>query len=136
MFLGLPGGSDGKEISFNVEYLGWEDPLEEGMTTHSSILAWRTPMDRGAWWATIVHGVTKSRTLLTKHSRVYICQCYFHNLFDSLHPLTHPQVHSLHPHLHSFPENRFISSIFLESLSIYIHYIWHFFSFWLLFHFL
>ena len=29
--------------------LGWEDPLEEGMETHSSILAWRIPMDRGAW---------------------------------------------------------------------------------------
>ena len=41
--------------------LGWEDPLEEGMATHSSILAWRIPMDRGAWWAT-VHGVAKSRT--------------------------------------------------------------------------
>ena len=39
----------------------WEDPLEEGMATHYSILAWRTPMDGGAWWAT-VHGVTKSRT--------------------------------------------------------------------------
>ena len=31
--------------------LGWEDPLEEGMATHSSILTWRIPMDRGAWWA-------------------------------------------------------------------------------------
>ena len=30
-------------------YLGWEDPLEEGMATYSSILAWRIPMDRGAW---------------------------------------------------------------------------------------
>ena len=29
--------------------LGWEDPLEEGMSTHSSILAWRIPIDRGAW---------------------------------------------------------------------------------------
>ena len=29
--------------------LGWEDPLEEGMVTHSSILAWQTPTDRGAW---------------------------------------------------------------------------------------
>jgi len=38
--------------------LGWEDPQEEGMATHSSILAWRIPMDRGAWPAT-VHGVTK-----------------------------------------------------------------------------
>ena len=33
------------------------------MATHSSILAWRIPMDRGAWW-TIVHGITKSQTLL------------------------------------------------------------------------
>ena len=46
-----------------VRFLGWEDPLEEGMTTHSSILAWRIPMDRGAWQAT-VHGVTKSQTRL------------------------------------------------------------------------
>ena len=29
--------------------LGWKDPLEKGMITHSSILAWRIPMDRGAW---------------------------------------------------------------------------------------
>ena len=42
-------------------YLGQEDPLEEGMATHSSILAWRIPMDRGAW-QTAVHGVTKSQT--------------------------------------------------------------------------
>ena len=42
-----------------VQSLGQEDPLEEGMATHSSILAWRIPMDRGAWWATI-HKVTKS----------------------------------------------------------------------------
>ena len=44
-----------------VRSLGWEDPLEEGMATHSSILAWRILLDRGAWWAT-VHGVTKSPT--------------------------------------------------------------------------
>ena len=44
--------------------LSWEDPLEEGMTTHSSILACRMPMDRGAWWAT-VHGVTKSQSQLS-----------------------------------------------------------------------
>ena len=42
-----------------VQSLDWEDPLEEGMATHSSILAWRIPMDRGAWKAT-VHGVIKS----------------------------------------------------------------------------
>ena len=39
--------------------LGWEDPVEEGMATCSSILAWRIPMDRGAWWATVL-GVAKS----------------------------------------------------------------------------
>ena len=41
-----------------VQSLGWEDPLEEGMATHCSVLAWRTPMDSGAWQAT-VHRVTK-----------------------------------------------------------------------------
>ena len=47
-----------------VRSLGCKDPLEEGMATHSSILAWRIPMDRAAWWAT-VHGVAKSRTRLS-----------------------------------------------------------------------
>ena len=44
-----------------IQSLGWENPMEEGMTTHSSILAWRIPMDRGAWWVTVC-GVTKSQT--------------------------------------------------------------------------
>ena len=47
-----------------VRSLGWEDPLEESMTTHSRILDWRIPMDRGAWWAT-VHGVAKNWTHLS-----------------------------------------------------------------------
>ena len=34
-----------------VQSLGWEDSLEEGMETYSSILAWRIPMDKGAWRA-------------------------------------------------------------------------------------
>ena len=42
-----------------VQSLGWEDSLGEGMATHANILAWRIPMDRGAWWAT-VHGVMKN----------------------------------------------------------------------------
>ena len=50
----------------SVRSLGWEDPLEEGIATHSSVLAWRIPMDRGAWWAT-VHGVAKSQTRLSTH---------------------------------------------------------------------
>ena len=47
-----------------VQSLGWEDPLEEGMATHSSILAWRIPMDKGAWQAA-VHGVAKGWTQLS-----------------------------------------------------------------------
>ena len=65
--------------------LGCEDPLEEGMTTHSSILAWRilflpgesysyleNPRDRGAWWA--FYGVAQSRTRLKRlsSSSIYI----------------------------------------------------------------
>ena len=44
-----------------IQSLGWEGPLEEGMATHSSILAWRIPKDREAW-RTAVHGVIKSQT--------------------------------------------------------------------------
>ena len=44
-----------------VQSLGQEDPQEEGVAAHSSILPWRIPMDRGAWRAT-VHRVTKSQT--------------------------------------------------------------------------
>ena len=47
-----------------VRSLGWEDPLKEGTATHSSILAWKIPMDRGAW-QTAVHGVKRSRTRLS-----------------------------------------------------------------------
>ena len=48
-----------------VQSLHWEDPLEKGMATHSSILAWRTPMDRGAWWATHSPWVTKCQAQLS-----------------------------------------------------------------------
>ena len=51
-----------------VQPLGWGDPLEECMATHSSILAWRIPMDRGACWA-IVHGVEQ----LSTAQHVYVC---------------------------------------------------------------
>ena len=44
-----------------VQSLVWEDPLEEGMAAHSSVLTWIIPMDKGPWWA-IVHGVAKSQT--------------------------------------------------------------------------
>ena len=47
-----------------VQSLGQEDPLEKEMAKHSSILAWKNPMDRGAWWAA-VHGIPKSRAQLS-----------------------------------------------------------------------
>ena len=42
MNVGFPGGASGRESTW-VWSLGQEDPLEEGMATHSSILAWRIP---------------------------------------------------------------------------------------------
>ena len=56
--MGFPCGSAGKESACSVGDLGWEDPLEKGMATHSGILAWKIP------WTT-VHGVTKSQTRLS-----------------------------------------------------------------------
>ena len=53
-----------------VRSLDWEDPLEKGMTTHSSIPAWRI---RGAWRAMGVHGVAKSRTQLSNCDFTNIC---------------------------------------------------------------
>ena len=67
----FPSGSDGKESACSAGDLrlipgrypgeGGEDTLEKGMAIHSSILACRNSMDRGAWWAT-VHGVAKIQT--------------------------------------------------------------------------
>ena len=51
-----------------VQSLGWEDPLEEEMATHSSILAWENPVNRGAWWAT-VHEVT---TAAAEHAHTHV----------------------------------------------------------------
>ena len=67
--LRLPGGSDGKESACNagvqVQSLGLEDPLEKGMATHSSILAWRIPWTEEPGWGgrevVTVHGVTKNQ---------------------------------------------------------------------------
>ena len=56
-----------------VPSLGWEDPLEKGMATHSSILGLENTMDREAWQA-IVHGVTKSQTPLSTHASNYLSE--------------------------------------------------------------
>ena len=63
--MGLPWWPSGNNLLAMQEMwdrsLGWEDPLEKEMATHSSILGWRIFMDRGTWWAT-VHRVTESQT--------------------------------------------------------------------------
>ena len=51
-----------QEIS--VRFLGWEDPLEEGMATHTNNLAWRISMDRESWLA-VVRGAANSQTHLS-----------------------------------------------------------------------
>ena len=48
-----------------VQSLGWEDPLEKEMATHSSILAWKNPTDRGTWQAKVC-GAAKSWTRLSE----------------------------------------------------------------------
>ena len=58
-----------------VQSVGWEDPLEEGMATHCSILAWSFPLDRGAWWAT-VHGVAKIWTQLSDYAHTQQALCW------------------------------------------------------------
>ena len=67
VFLGFPGGSDGKKSVCNVGDLGWKDSLEEGLAIFFS---WRISMDRDVWWA-IVHGVTKSQTHLSTNTHTY-----------------------------------------------------------------
>ena len=52
-----------------VRSLDWEEPLEKGTATHSSVLAWRILWtEEPAWWAT-VHGVTKSQTHLSNFEK-------------------------------------------------------------------
>ena len=67
LLVGIPGDSDDKESACNAgdlsPSLGWEDLLEKEMATHTSILAWRIPMNRGVWRAA-AHGITNSQTRL------------------------------------------------------------------------
>ena len=71
----FPGSSAGKESACNagdpIQFLDWEDPLKEGMATHSSILAWEIPKDTGAWWAGL-HSIGSQRDghdWATKHKK-------------------------------------------------------------------
>ena len=65
-FTGFPGGSDGKPSACNAGDLGWEDPLEKEVATHSSTLAWKTPWTEvgySPWgrkepWLSHLHGLS------------------------------------------------------------------------------
>ena len=66
-----------------VRSLGWDDPLEEGMAVHSSVLAWRIPMDRGAWQAAD-HGVAESNTTEPLNTAQHMKTCNQVVFFGSL----------------------------------------------------
>ena len=98
-----------------IQSLGQEDPLEKEMATCSSILAWKNPMDRGAWQA-IVHGVAKSRTRLIMdmhthththtrtqtHTRAHACTGAHACTDTHTCARTHAHMHT-HMHTHACP---------------------------------
>jgi len=85
--------------------LGQEGPLEEGMATHSSILAWKIPMDRGAWWAT-VHRVAQSWAP-PKLAHTHLCMLFL--LSKML--LVHLFIHSFIPFHEQFSNAYSVSSM-------------------------
>ena len=99
VFLGFPGGSDGRESIHNegdlglIPVLGRSPRGGHGNPLQYSYL--ENPMDRGAWWA-IIHGVTESDTtkqLSTAQSDLYI---YTHDIIDiCISMLTHVCTHAL-----------------------------------------
>ena len=78
VFLGFPGGSDGKESACSVGDLGSIPGLGRspggGMETQSSIPAWEIPMERGAWQAT-VHGLQRFRHDRVSNLSTNACKC-------------------------------------------------------------
>ena len=62
-----------------VQFLSWEDPLEEGTATHSSVLAWRIPMDRGTWWAALYEVAESDMTERLSTAHTYIRSCFFYS---------------------------------------------------------
>ena len=99
-YMGFPGGASGKESvcpcrrhkrrSFHP--LGQEDPLEEDMTTHSNILAWRIPWT--AKQATTIHRITKSQ------SKQCVCAC--------ARKCAHACAHTHTPLLHTRPRPQLV----------------------------
>ena len=82
-----------------VQSLGWEDPLEKGMATHSSILAWKNPMDREAWRATIWNNFRLNKKV-AKQCKEVLCP---------LHPAC-PNVNVFYPSHNDYNQETEISS--------------------------
>ena len=70
--MGFPDDSAVKNLpamqETQVQSLSWEDPLKKEMATHFSFLAWRIPMDRGAWWATVQEVAKELDTTASKQN--------------------------------------------------------------------
>ena len=114
VFLVLPVAQMVKTLSAMLQTwvwsLGLDDPRQEGMASHCRILAWRIPMNRGAWWAT-GHGVAKSQTWLRlgraqrKIGLLFSRQVVFrplqlHGLQNARPPVPHHLLESAHVHVH------------------------------------
>ena len=77
--MGFPGGSVKCHLVKNppamwetwVRSLAWEDPLEESKAIHSSILAWRIPMDRGTWQARVMVSQRVGHNCVTKDTHTH-----------------------------------------------------------------
>ena len=87
MLMGFPGGSVVKETAYNagdargmVQSLGWEDSLEEGMATHTSILAWRIPWTEEPGRRQSTGCKESDTTEATEHSTLHT---YFANSFKA-----------------------------------------------------
>ena len=76
-----------------VQSMGWEDPLVEGMATHSSTLAWGILMDRGTWQAT-VHGGSRSLTQLSDYNTALNISVQFSSVAQSCRTLCDPMNRS------------------------------------------
>ena len=88
-----------------VQSLSGEDPLEKEIATHSSILTWKNPMDRGAWWV-IVQGVAKIQTQLSTHTHraltYYMVQSIYPNRSKERWKKEIKPLFRLNPFLRSF----------------------------------
>ena len=101
----FPGGSDGKENACNAgdlgSTLGWDDPLEKGMATHSSILAWRIPwteepgglQSMGSRESEMTEGLTLSLSLLILPLSVLLISSHL-DRFSLIYLFIHSLIHS------------------------------------------